>query len=70
MGLLVKMPAFDGQSVLGPEALDVDQGALPLAEEQVLEGGDRQEVVFSEASIRSAGIHGLTSGGSFSRIAS
>ena len=46
--LLMKMPAFDGQRILYPHLLQMDQRALPLAKQQVLESGKREEVVFGE----------------------
>ena len=44
VGLLVQDVPLGGEAILRPEPLDVDQRALPLAVEQVLEGGDRQEI--------------------------
>ena len=49
--LLMKMPAFHGQRVFHPDLFQVDESALPFAEQQVLERGDREEVVF--------GVHGV-----------
>lgn len=40
----VQVPTLRGENVLGPEPLDVDERALPLAVEQVLEGGDREKI--------------------------
>ncbi len=40
MGAVVHDAAFGGEDVLGPESLDVDEGALALAVKEVLEGGD------------------------------
>jgi hypothetical protein len=42
----VQVPALDREPVLGPQPLDVDQRALPRAEQQVLQRADGQEVVF------------------------
>jgi hypothetical protein len=38
---VVELPAFNGQSILRPEAFVVDQGALAGAINQVLQGGNR-----------------------------
>lgn len=40
VGALVEDAAGGGEVVLGPEPLDVDEGALALAVEEVLEGGN------------------------------
>lgn len=36
--------AFGGEAVFRPGLFDVDEGPLPLAEGEVLEGGERQQV--------------------------
>lgn len=46
--LLVEVTALDGQRIFHPDLLQMDQSALPLAEQQVLQGGKREEVVFAE----------------------
>lgn len=48
MGLAMQMLPLNRQPVLGPLLLDVDERALPLTKQQVLEGGDREEIVFGE----------------------
>jgi len=40
VGFFVKDSALDGEAVLRPEALGVDEGALPWAEDVVLKGRD------------------------------
>jgi hypothetical protein len=45
MRLPVKVLAFDCEAILCPHAFDVDERALALTEEKVLERGDRQELV-------------------------
>jgi len=50
VGLGVQVPPLDRQAVLGPKLLDVYERALPLAKQQVLQGGNGQKVVF--------GVHG------------
>jgi hypothetical protein len=45
---LVEMGTLDGQRVVHPDPLEVDESALALTEEQVLEGGEREEVVFGK----------------------
>jgi hypothetical protein len=39
---------LNGEIILGPHLLDVDESALPLAEQQVLQGGNREKGVFRE----------------------
>ena len=46
MYFLVHDAPFGGQAVLIPELLDVDERALPFTEEQMLERGEWDEVVF------------------------
>jgi hypothetical protein len=43
---LVHNPSLSGKQVFVPHSLNMDQGALPFAEEQVLQGGQRDKVVF------------------------
>jgi hypothetical protein len=38
MGTLMYDPAFGGQTVLVPDPFYMDQGALPLAKDEMLEG--------------------------------
>jgi hypothetical protein len=45
---LVQVAPLHREPVLGPHLLDVDEGALAFAEEEVLEGRDGKEVVFGE----------------------
>src|SRR5690606_28882288 len=45
---LVGAAAAEGEDVLVPDALDVDEGALPGAVGPVLEGRERDEVVVGE----------------------
>lgn len=45
---LVELPPGEGRRALHPHLLQVDQGALPLAEHQVLQGRKRQQVVLGE----------------------
>jgi hypothetical protein len=45
---LVQMPPFERQRVLRPQPLDVDQHRLPLAEQEVLQGGEREEVFLGD----------------------
>lgn len=42
----MKIPPFSRQSILSPQAFDVDKGALTLAELDVLKGRERNEFVF------------------------
>ena len=42
MGLVMKHATLGGEAVLGPLALDVDERALPRAEREVLQGGERK----------------------------
>jgi hypothetical protein len=42
----VEHPALRRQPVLFPDLLDVDEPPLPLAEHQVLQAGEWEEVVF------------------------
>lgn len=51
------MAAFHGEPILGPETLNVDQGTLPLAEQEVLQGGNGEEVVLGEAVPLALGCH-------------
>ena len=44
----MQMLPLDRKPVLGPLLLDVDERALPLTEQQVLEGRNREQVVFGE----------------------
>lgn len=44
--LLMQFAAFGGEAVLRPHLLDMNQGPLALAEHEVLEAGEGQEVVF------------------------
>jgi hypothetical protein len=44
--LFVKHAPLGGKPVLAPQPLDVNQGALPLAEQQVLKAGKGQEIGF------------------------
>ena len=46
MDMVVSQPPFGRETVLAPGLFDVDQRALPLAIQQVLQGGKGQEVVF------------------------
>lgn len=46
----VQQPSFDGQPVLHPEPLNVNERALPLAEDEVLQGRQRYEVVLENTS--------------------
>ena len=48
VGALVQSCAFDGQPVFGPESFDVDQRALSLAKNQVLQRRDRQQLIFGK----------------------
>lgn len=48
IGLFMQMPALDGERVLGPEPLDVDQRALSRAEQEVLQGADGKKIFFGE----------------------
>jgi hypothetical protein len=41
VGFAMQMLALHGPQVFGPQTFDVDQGALSLAEDQVLEGRNR-----------------------------
>src|ERR1700732_903412 len=49
IGPFVQVPALDCERILDPHLLEMDQGALPLAEQQVLERRERQQVVFRDA---------------------
>ena len=42
VGALVQLSALDGQAVLGPKAFDVNQGRLPLTEQQMLQRTSKQ----------------------------
>ena len=44
MDAFMQEPAFRCETVLGPGVLEVDEGALPLAEKQVLKGREWEEV--------------------------
>ena len=45
---LVKDLPFGSESIFGPGLLKVDEGGLSGAEEEVLQGRERQELVFGE----------------------
>src|SRR6185295_6917681 len=45
---LVQVPALDGERVLHPDLLEMNQRTLPLAKQQVLQGREREEVAFGE----------------------
>ncbi len=45
---LMERAPFGREAVLRPEALDVDERALPLAEEEVLEARDREQEVVGD----------------------
>ena len=64
--LAVQVRSLDGVPILGPLPLDMDQRTLPLAEQQVLERGERQEVVFGEHPVHRISIS-FTPGGTRSR---
>lgn len=51
MHTLVEETAFERESVLVEDALDMDQGALPRAEDDVLQAGQRQQVGVGELEI-------------------
>ena len=38
---------FGGQAIFKPQLLDMDKRALPGAEQQMLQGGEHEEVVFA-----------------------
>jgi hypothetical protein len=61
VGALVKMSSLHRKPVLRPHPLDMDERALPLAEEQMLESGDREELVLGK---RAACGHSSCSGAS------
>jgi len=42
MGAIVHGAAFGGEAIFRPDLVNVDQGALPGAEEQMLEARDRE----------------------------
>jgi hypothetical protein len=46
MGPFVHDPALGGVTVLRPDPVHVDQGALALAIEQVLQGGKGDKLLF------------------------
>ena len=45
VGPLVQVPALDGELVLRPEPLDMNQRALPRAIQQMLQGGDGEKLI-------------------------
>ncbi len=49
VGAVVEDAALGGETVFGPGLLDMNEGPLPLAEGEVLEAGERQQVVFEKA---------------------
>ncbi len=53
---LMQARALDREAIVGPLPLQVDQGALPFAENEMLQGGDRLQIVFSER-LRAVQIH-------------
>jgi len=63
----VEMGALHGQCVVGPLTLDVDERALALAEEQVLERRERQQRLFG---IHQSGSWSTTPAGRLSRSTS
>jgi hypothetical protein len=48
MSTQVEEIAFSGEKIIAPHLLDVDERALPLAKEKMLECGDREELIFGE----------------------
>lgn len=44
VGFVVEDFAFGGEAIFGPGLFNVDEAPLPLAEGEVLEGGERQQV--------------------------
>lgn len=49
---VVEAGTFQGQGVVTPHLFDVDQGALSLAEHQVLKGGKGEEFILGEHGFR------------------
>ena len=47
-GAVVQLFAFDREPVVGPELFDMNQSALTLAKNQMLQRRDRQEFVLVE----------------------
>ena len=43
---LMQMSSFDGQAILHPHLLDVDERTLTRAEDEVLEGGKGEQIFF------------------------
>jgi hypothetical protein len=44
MGFFVEDSAFGGEAVFGPFMVEMNEGTLPLTEEQMLQSGDGQTV--------------------------
>jgi hypothetical protein len=47
--LVVEVLALDGPHVVEPDLLEMDEGCLALAEDEVLEAGERKEIGFGDA---------------------
>ena len=56
MDMVVGEAPLGREAVLAPNLLDMDQRALPLAIQQVLQGGKGQEIIFGVG-------HGIETGG-------
>lgn len=46
VGAVVELAALGGEAVLRPDLLEMDEGPLALAEDEVLEAGEGEEIVF------------------------